>query len=304
MRRRRRNRTLGLIRLVAVLAVLGAVVVVVVAVNRGGGAAPPAQQRARQTALARSGRNLDRRRRASHLVRNATPQPSWRRYTGPVPFLVYHALGPAPAGAPFPGLYVSYGDFKAEMAWLHAHGYQAVTIDEVMHAWYHGGTLPAKPIVITFDNGYPPQVTEAPAVMSKYGWPGVLNEITENHLHNDQVESVIKLGWEVDSHSEVHSDLVTAPPAELWAQVHDSRAYLRRTFHIPVNSFCYPSSHYNAAVIAAVKRAGYTNAVTEGDAYATSADPYLLPRFEIEGGVSQLAADLLDNQPAGYGTAS
>jgi hypothetical protein len=85
--------------------------------------------------------------------------------------------------------------------------------------------------------------------------------------------------------------------------VHQSRVYLQKTFHIPSNSFCYPSSHYNAAVIADVKKAGYSNAVTEGDSYATRADPYLLPRFEIEGGVSGLAADLLDNKPAGYGTA-
>ncbi len=218
-----------------------------------------------------------------------------------MPFLVYHALGPAPAGAPFPGLYVSYGDFKAEMAWLSAHGYQAVTIDEVMKAWYHGGTLPAKPIVITFDNGYPEQVTFAPHVMAKYGWPGVLNEITENHLTPRQIWPIIHMGWEVDSHSLTHPDLTTETAAGLWAQVHDSRVFLQKTFHIPSNSFCYPSSRYNASVIAAVKRAGYTNAVTEGDAYATSADPYLLPRFEIEGGVSELAADLLDTQPAGYG---
>jgi hypothetical protein len=42
-----------------------------------------------------------------------------------------------------------------------------------------------------------------------------------------------------------------------------------------------------------VKAAGYTNAVTETPGFATpQTDPYLLPRFEIEGGVSQLAADL------------
>jgi peptidoglycan/xylan/chitin deacetylase (PgdA/CDA1 family) len=240
----------------------------------------------------------------SRLVRNARPQPNWRKYTGPVPFLVYHALGPAPTGAPFPGLYVSYGDFKAEMAWLHSHGYQAVTIDEVMRAWYHGGRLPRKPIVITFDNGYPEQVTFAPHVMARYGWPGVLNEITENHLRPRQIWPIIHRGWEVDSHSLTHPNLTTEDAAELWAQVRQSRLYLRRTFHIPSNSFCYPSSKYDAAVIAAVKRAGYTNAVTEGDAYATSADPYLLPRFEIEGGVSKLVADLLDNKPAAYGASA
>jgi peptidoglycan/xylan/chitin deacetylase (PgdA/CDA1 family) len=287
----------------ALTAAVAAVVAAVVVVTTGsgvklqpGGPAVTSATRTQTTPV--------RRKPVSRLLRNARPQPSWGRYRGPVPFLVYHALGPAPAGAPFPGLYVSYGDFKAEMAWLHRHGYQAVTIDEVMRAWYHRGTLPAKPIVITFDNGYPEQVTFAPHVMARYGWPGVLNEITENHLRPRQIWPIIHIGWEVDSHSLTHPNLTTEDAAGLWSQVHASRVYLRRTFHIPSNSFCYPSSKYDAAVIAAVKRAGYTNAVTEGDAYATRADPYLLPRFEIEGGVSELAADLLDNQPTGYGKAA
>ena len=300
---RSRDRNNGPIWAAALILVGIAVVVAVIALNSestaGTGNAsksPPVAQLNHRT----SSRH-HRRKPASRLVRNATPQPGWKKYTGPVPFLVYHALGNPPAGAPFPGLYVSDADFSAEMAWLHSHGYQAVTIDEVMKAWYHGGTLPAKPIVITFDNGYPAQVTFAPRVMARYGWPGVLNEITENHLTPAQIWPIIHMGWEVDSHSLTHPELTTASSAELWSQVHGSRVYLQKTFHIPANSFCYPSSHYNAAVIAAVKRAGYTNGVTEAHAYATSADPYLLPRFEIEAGVSELATDLLSTQPAGYG---
>jgi peptidoglycan/xylan/chitin deacetylase (PgdA/CDA1 family) len=231
----------------------------------------------------------------SAKVRNATPQPGWHRYTGPVPILVYHDLGDAPPSEPYPGLYMPYPTFKAEMAWLHSHGWQAVTLDEMMNAWYHHGTLPKKPIVITFDNGYPPQVTFAPSVMARYGWPGVLNEITEGHLHNDQIWHVLKLGWEVDSHSLTHPDLTELDATELQEQLVDSRNFLRRTFHIPVNSFCYPSSKYNATVVAAVKAAGYTNAVTEGGTYATSEDPYLLPRFEMTTDLPQLEADLADH---------
>jgi peptidoglycan/xylan/chitin deacetylase (PgdA/CDA1 family) len=259
---------------------------------------------ANQTAPAPGGTVTTKRRHVVVKLRNAREQPNWRAYTGPVPILVYHALGPPPPGAPFPGLYVSYGDFKAEMAWLYDHGYQAVTLDEMMRAWFHGGTLPRKPIVITFDNGYPEQVRFAPNVMKRYGWPGVLNEITENHLKPRQIWPIIHMGWEVDSHSLTHPDLTDISATELRAQVADSRTYLRHTFHIPVNSFCYPSSRYDDAVVAAVKAAGYTNAVTEGHAYATSADPYLLPRFEIEGGVSELADDLLTTQPSNYGVSS
>jgi peptidoglycan/xylan/chitin deacetylase (PgdA/CDA1 family) len=209
-----------------------------------------------------------------------------------VPILVYHELGTPPPSEPYPGLYVSDTDFAAEMAWLHQQGFQAVTLDEMMRAWYHGGTLPPKPIVITFDNGYPPQVTFAPSVMSKYGWPGVLNEITAGHLHDNQIESVLKLGWEVDSHSVTHPDMTALSPAGMRYETVASRQFLRHTFHIPSNSFCYPSSKYDASVIAAVKAAGYTNATTENSGYATRADPFVLNRFEIEGGVSELAADL------------
>lgn len=225
-------------------------------------------------------------------VRNATPQPGWVRHTGPVPILVYHALGTTPAGAPFPKLYISKAEFTAEMAWLHSHGYQAVTLAEVMAAWYHGGALPAKPIVITFDNGYPAQATFAPAVMTRYGWPGVLYEITTHHLSDAQIRHVLALGWEIGSHSVSHPDLTVLPAAELRYQVSASRDFLRRVFKAPVDSFSYPSSRYDALVISAVKAAGYEDAVTEGHAYATRADPYLLPRFEIESGVAELAADL------------
>jgi len=225
-------------------------------------------------------------------VRNASPQPDWRPYSGPVPILVYHDLGTPPPSTAYSHLYVSDADFVAEMDWLHRHGYQAVTLDEVMNAWYHGGLLPAKPIVITFDNGYIPQATFAPAVMSRYGWPGVLSEITENHLATWRLAHLISIGWEIDSHSLNHPDLTMATPSELRSQLVASRTFLQRTFHIPVNSFCYPSNRYDGQVIAAVKAAGYTNALTENAGFATRANPFLLDRFEIEGGVSQLAADL------------
>ena len=302
--RRRRGSSWLQLATTAVL-VVAAVVVAVIAVSdlSGGRAQTASKALVAPSRQARSVKKKPVKRAVAHpeFVRNATPQPGWRKYTGPVPILVYHALGPPPPGAPFPLLYVSYGNFKAEMAWLYHNGYQAVTLDEVLSAWYHGGTLPAKPIVITFDNGYPEQVRFAPHVLAKYGWPGVLDEITENHLPPSYIWPVIHRGWEVDSHSLTHPDLVTATPAELWAQVHDSRVYLRKTFHIPVNMFCYPSSEYDTAVIDAVKRAGYTAAVTEGHAYAFRTEPYLLPRFEIEGGVSQLAADLSYYKPAHYG---
>ncbi len=255
--------------------------------------AAAAKAAARRAATARRDAAI-RRHHRSDRVRNAKPQPGWRPYAGQhVPILVYHDLGTPPPSEPYPGLYVSDADFEAEMAWLHEAGYQAVTLDEMMDGFFHHGTLPAKPVVITFDNGYIPQATFAPAVLSKYGWPGVLNEITVGHLSTARLAGLIKIGWEVDSHSLTHPDLTTLTPAELQAQVVQSRQFLQRALHIPVNSFCYPSNRYNDLVVAAVRAAGYTNAVTENPGFATpQTDPFVLPRFEIEGGLSELQADL------------
>jgi peptidoglycan/xylan/chitin deacetylase (PgdA/CDA1 family) len=282
------------------VAFLAATAVAVVALNRhgtparAGSASAPAAHSAPSTQANRPRTRRPRRRRAAALVRNAEPQPGWRRFTGPVPILVYHALGDPPPGAPYPGLYVSRAEFRAEMAWLARRGYQGVTLDEVERAWYHHGTLPRKPIVITFDNGYPAQATFAPAVLARYGWPGVLFEITLHHLRPGRIARLVARGWEVGSHSATHPDLTTLTGARLAYEVAGSRRFLRRTFSIAADNFCYPSSEYDAATIAAVRAAGYVGAVTETPGYAGPSRPYALNRYEIERGqgVAGLAADL------------
>ena len=79
-------------------------------------------------------------------VRNATPQPGWKPYTGPVPILEYHVLGaPARRRARTPNSTSAAPTSPSQMDWLDEHGYQAVTLEQVQEAWYHGGTLPPKP---------------------------------------------------------------------------------------------------------------------------------------------------------------
>lgn len=228
-------------------------------------------------------------------VRNATPQPGWRPHTGPVPILEYHVLGAAPEGAPYPELYVTRPDFHRQMAWLDDHGYEAVTLEMVEEAWYHGGTLPAKPVVISFDDGYRPQFTFALPELRKHGWPGVLNLKAEgSDLYTSNVEAMIDAGWELAAHTIHHLDLTTLEPEQLEEEVAGSRRMLQREYHVPVKNFCYPAGQFNETVIAAVKAAGYTGATTEIPGAAERGSPFELKRFEILGstGVSGLAEDL------------
>jgi peptidoglycan/xylan/chitin deacetylase (PgdA/CDA1 family) len=270
---------------VAALAIAIGITVGVVAANLGGssggrrhpdGAAAPANAAAAE-------------------VRNAAPQPDWRPHTGPVPILEYHVLGPASEDAPYPELYVTRPDFHQQMNWLGDHGYEAVTLETVERAWYHGGTLPAKPVVISFDDGYRPQFTYALPELRAHGWPGVLNLKAEgSDLYTSNVEAMIDAGWELASHTINHSDLTTLEPEQLEEEVAGSRQMLRREYHVPVKNFCYPAGQFDATVIEAVMAAGYTGATTEIPGAAENDSPYELKRFEILGssGVTGLAEDL------------
>jgi hypothetical protein len=132
------------------------------------------------------------RRRGSNRTASRPPMAGWRPHTGPVPILEYHVLGASPADAPYPDLYVTRPDFHREMAWLDGHGYEAVTLEQVEDAWYRGATLPPKPVVLSFDDGYRPQFTYALPELRRHGWAGVLNLKAEgSDLYPSNVEAMI-----------------------------------------------------------------------------------------------------------------
>jgi peptidoglycan/xylan/chitin deacetylase (PgdA/CDA1 family) len=302
-REEQRRRRVRRRRLIAglVVAVVAVAAVLVIALSGGGGSKQPTADVSGPATVVdaggpgASGNAVGGGAGKEGKVRNATPQPDWKPYTGPVPILEYHVLGEAPADAPYPELYVTRPDFHQQMDWLDEHGYQAVTLEQVQEAWYHGGKLPPKPVVLSFDDGYRPQFTYALPELRKHGWAGVLNLKAEgSDLYESNVKAMIAAGWELASHTINHSDLTTLDAAALKEEVSGSREQLQREYGVSVKNFCYPAGQFNATVIAAVEAAGYTGATTEISGYADREKPFELARFEILGssGLSGLAEDL------------
>lgn len=222
---------------------------------------------------------------AAQLLRNAREQPDWRPHTGPVPILMYHVIEDPPASAPYPDLYVSAEDFRAQIEWLAEQGYEAVTLRQVERAWWRGGRLPEKPIVLSFDDGYVSQYEVAFKAMGELGWPGLLNlKAGETDIYKRQVREMVAAGWELGSHTVDHPDLTTLDPTALAEELTRSRRILRRRFGVPVTHLCYPAGRYNDAVVAATEAAGYTTATTTDPGLAESSDPYRLKRIRVNRG--------------------
>jgi peptidoglycan/xylan/chitin deacetylase (PgdA/CDA1 family) len=297
--RARRNR------LIAVGALLGvAVVAMLIGLAATGGgkpSTPTAATNASQTA--HRGPGSARPAPTRHPNSNGSPRSTvtgaaiGKPGTRTVPVLMYHVINPPPSGAPFPGLYVPADEFATQMQALKAAGWHAVTMDQLEAYWTRGASLgPGKPVVLTFDNGYASQYENALPILKRLGWVGDENiqlsglPPSQGGLSDAQVRGLIAAGWELDTQGISHADLITLDAAQLKYQVATARQILRDRYGVPVNWFCYPSGHYDAAVIAAVKAAGFVGSTTVIPGWASpSEDRYRLPRLRVLGGTSPAA---------------
>jgi|HubBroStandDraft_3_1064219.scaffolds.fasta_scaffold25792_3 peptidoglycan/xylan/chitin deacetylase (PgdA/CDA1 family) len=297
-RSRRRKRGLAAVAILAILALLA-----VSLVSSRGSSKP--RSRSASSALA----GLDAGARANghsgggrHTTRSSSRDTNagtaGTRHGSPgteaVPILMYHVINPPPTGAKFPGLYVAPEEFAAQMQALARAGFHAVTMDQMLANWTRGTPLPkGKPVVVSFDNGYQSQLTQALPVLRRLGWVGVENiQLTglppsQGGLSARQTEQLVSEGWELDTQGISHADLITLGSGALREQVALAREEVRRRYHVPVNWFCYPSGHYNATVLAEVKAAGYVGSTTVVPGWANpTEDPYRLPRLRVLGGTS------------------
>jgi peptidoglycan/xylan/chitin deacetylase (PgdA/CDA1 family) len=206
---------------------------------------------------------------ATAKVRNASPQPSWRPYSGPVPIFRYHVVGEAAADEPTPELFVPPADFSAQMDWLEAHGYEAVGLEAVQRAWFDGGTLPARPVVLSFDGVEGDLLSAALPDLRRRGWPGVLVLDAGAPAGDDAaVEKLLAAGWELEAEA-------AEPGGEGKA--------LERRFGAPVRDYAFPQGEFDEATVPAVEAAGYEGATANGGGFAEADDPFDLPRITIYG---------------------
>lgn len=298
---RRRRRSIGLATITALLAAVVAV----------GLALATSSAKVATTSAVHARSVTVRRRRRRTTVRHAQQwSATAASRTRPVPILMYHVIGSAPIGAPFPGLYVTRTEFAAQVAALVGAGYHAVTLDQVRRAWRGAGGLPPRPVVLTFDNGYRSQYTAALPILRRVGWVG--DENLQLHglppraggITPPEVRSLLADGWELDTQGWSHADLTGIDASRLHFEVAVARRRIQHLYGVHVDWFCYPSGRYNPTVVAAVRAAGFVGATTVVPGWARpSDDPYTLPRLRVLAGTSprallgQIATDADSSPP-------
>ena len=204
----------------------------------------------------------------------------------PVPILMYHHVQAHLDGSTV--MYVSPRQFRRQLSYLKRNGYHPVTMKRVWQAWNGGRTLPRRPVVLSFDDGYLDQYTNAARILRPYHWPAVLNLVVRRGtaLTDADVRRMVSWGWEVGSHTMDHKVLTRLSSKSLRYQLTESRRVLRRKFHQPVDFFCYPYGEHNGRVERAVEDAGYLGAAEVKYGAATPYRRWAMKRIAVWWGES------------------
>jgi len=217
-----------------------------------------------------------------------------------LPILMYHKVDrlPPPPGTRYLRNYVFPEQFDLQLAALRRWGYETISFDDWLAYRRREGTLPRRPIILTFDDGYRSTYEVAWPLLQRYGATATVflvsdligktnvwdaGEIQEPLLGAGEITAMRAGGIEFGSHSCTHPALTALPPHRVLAELRDSRTALEQLLGAPVRVLCYPYGKHNAAVRAMARDAGYDAAVIARRRLNSRAtDPLRLTRLRID----------------------
>jgi peptidoglycan/xylan/chitin deacetylase (PgdA/CDA1 family) len=215
--------------------------------------------------------------------------------SAPVPILMYHSIGGSDRLAVRPEA------FADQLAYLKDTGYTPITFGELVRH----RRRPARPVVITFDDGYADFHERALPLLDRFGFratvfvttgwirdagPYAAGRPLGPMLSWSQVAEITACGVEVGGHGHSHAQLDQLSDAVLRTELLRSKRLLEDRLGRPVTTMAYPYGYSSARVRREAGKAGYSAACAVANAAATGGEDRLaVPRLTVRAGTSLTA---------------
>jgi peptidoglycan/xylan/chitin deacetylase (PgdA/CDA1 family) len=200
---------------------------------------------------------------------------------------MYHYLSDAPPGADRyrRDLSVSPAQFEQHLAYLREQGYQAITLYDLLYHLTQGAPLPENPVIITFDDGYRDNYSNAFPLLQQYGFGAtffvlieVANQGEAEYMTWDQLREMHAAGMDIECHARVHENLPENDDARLIWQVLGCREAIESELGQRPRFVAYPSGRFDDRVAAFFASDNYWGGVTTQQGSLHSSDAL----FEIK----------------------
>ena len=207
-----------------------------------------------------------------------------------VPVLCYHHIKDIPANASdyIKAYTVTPEAFAQQMKTLSDSGYQTILPDQLYEYLLYNGTLPSKPVMLTFDDTDEEQYRVGATEMNKYGFKGVYFIMTVSinrprYMSKDEIKNLSDSGHVIAAHTWDHH-MVTKYAGEDWeTQLVKPQKQLETITGKPIKYFAYPFGLWNQAAIPEIKSRGYQMAFTLSTKRDSTEPLYTIRRMLVPG---------------------
>jgi peptidoglycan/xylan/chitin deacetylase (PgdA/CDA1 family) len=181
-----------------------------------------------------------------------------------VPVLCYHHIREAKAGQSetMRSYSVSPAAFAEQMKALKDSGYETILPGQLYEYLVHGGTLPPKPVILTFDDTDEEQFTVGKTEMDKYGFKGVYFIMTisigrPRYMTKEQIKQLSEEGHVIGCHTWDQHMVTNYTGEDLVNQLDKPRKKLEDITGKHIEYFAYPFGLWNKPAIPELKQRGY-----------------------------------------------
>ncbi len=169
-----------------------------------------------------------------------------------VPVLCYHHIREAKAGQSesMKSYSVSPAQFGEQMKALKDSGYETILPDQLYKYLVYNGKLPAKPVMLTFDDTDEEQYSIGAADMEKYGFKGVYFIMTisinrPRYMSKEQLKELSDKGNSIEGHTWDHHMVTKYQGADWDTQLVKPKKKIEEITGKPVQYFAYPFGLWN-----------------------------------------------------------
>ncbi len=209
-----------------------------------------------------------------------------RRALTPVPALCYHHVRDwGPSDKPFDRQFLICppAALDTHLVALADAGWTAISPDQHLAHVRDGAPLPAKPVLLSFDDSQATQVTSALPALVRHGTTATFFALTKvlgglGWLTEDDLRRIDAAGMTVAAHTWDHRRIDRYAEADWDAQLAAPKEQLERVVGKPVVHFAYPNGTWFPEAVRRVEAAGYRTAYQLADQPVDPAAPALTLR--------------------------
>ena len=188
-----------------------------------------------------------------------------------VPILMYHYISVPPSFQDQlrVNLSVPPDQFENQLKYLKENGYKTIDLYTLHDHLVNNTPLPAKPIILTFDDGYRDHYENAFPLLKKYGMVGTFfvftDPVFQNHVAYmtwDMAREMAAAGMDIESHTKTHPDLRNRSNDFLHTQIYTPIDAITEQIGKRPRFFAYPAGQYDNNVMRVLADAQTWGAVT------------------------------------------